>query len=154
MPKTKEGWIPKQDRPTLRCRGCGEDKPPTMFPTHGITKSGYLAYHSRCSACYNKHAMKLPGAVNSHKRRQLREVQPKQDVIAAAKTKCVACGYDKCKQALDLHHTNGDTKLFDVSQMASNRKVTVEMVIAEIKKCVVLCSNCHREYHAGLQVIF
>ncbi|WNL63194.1 hypothetical protein [Citrobacter phage Tr1] len=28
-----------------------------------------------------------------------------------------------------------------------------EKLIAEIKKCVLLCSNCHREVHAGLLVL-
>jgi hypothetical protein len=154
MPKTKEGWIPKQHRPTLHCRDCNTDKPPSEFPTHGTTKSGYVAYHSRCSGCYNKHAMKLPGAVRSHRRRHERLVQPKREIIDGVKVRCAACGYDKCKQAMDLHHIDGNTKSFSISQAVLDQHITIEMIEQEIKKCVVLCSNCHREHHAGIQVIF
>ena len=27
---------------------------------------------------------------------------------------------------------------------------TIEKAIEESKKCVLLCSNCHKEFHAGL----
>lgn len=54
---------------------------------------------------------------------------------------CQFCGYNKCVSALDFHHI-GEGKEFDVSQCSS-----LEKIKEEIKKCVVLCRNCHAELH-------
>jgi hypothetical protein len=58
---------------------------------------------------------------------------------------CVTCGHNH-PAALDFHH---------VEQKKSNRKIhklvsdghTKKRILEEIDKCVVLCSNCHREHH-------
>ena len=61
--------------------------------------------------------------------------------------KCQVCGYDRCLQALDFHHINPDEKAFTIQE---NCNRSWETVSAEIKKCALLCSNCHRELHNGL----
>lgn len=58
--------------------------------------------------------------------------------------KCVVCGYNKCFAAIDFHHVNGD-KSFTIS--SKMRKLPSKEVINEIKKCIPLCANCHRELH-------
>lgn len=58
---------------------------------------------------------------------------------------CKICGYKKSAVALDFHH-NGDDKEKDISKMVS-RAFSLERIKAEIRKCVVLCANCHREHH-------
>lgn len=60
--------------------------------------------------------------------------------------KCVRCGYDKCISALEFHHTDPTKKEFTIS----NDHFKLREVIEEIKKCILICSNCHKEYHAGL----
>lgn len=59
---------------------------------------------------------------------------------------CV-CGYDRCSAALDFHHKDEREKSFGLSQdgMTRSWKKTKE----ELKKCVLVCANCHREIHAG-----
>ena len=52
---------------------------------------------------------------------------------------CIDCGYNKHPAALDFDHVDG-TKLFNVSKVARSLKA----LEAEIAKCVVRCSNCHR----------
>lgn len=59
---------------------------------------------------------------------------------------CQICGYNKSKFALDFHHIFN--KDFAISTIISNPKKWKD-VIKELKKCVLLCSNCHRELHAG-----
>jgi hypothetical protein len=61
---------------------------------------------------------------------------------------CKACGYDKCIAALEFHHLDPSEKDFAIS--GKIRSWTALEV--ELKKCVMLCANCHREVHAGLQV--
>ena len=53
---------------------------------------------------------------------------------------CVDCGYNLHAIALEFDH-RGDDKLKAVSQMTSH---TFLKLLAEIAKCDVVCSNCHR----------
>lgn len=58
--------------------------------------------------------------------------------------KCQICGYDKCIQALDFHHVNPEEKTADFNANANRSWQTTR---EEIKKCILLCANCHRETH-------
>jgi hypothetical protein len=62
--------------------------------------------------------------------------------------KCVRCGYNKCYQALELHHKDGDDKEYTLSSFSYN--LNNEKVVEELKKCVLLCANCHREVEYGI----
>lgn len=62
--------------------------------------------------------------------------------------KCCFCGYDRCSSALDFHHVDESTKKFGLSQNGMTR--SWEKTRNELKKCILVCSNCHREIHAGL----
>ena len=59
---------------------------------------------------------------------------------------CLVCG-EKEPVCLDLHHLDPTEKEADPSQMVSH---STENLRKEIRKCVVLCSNDHRKYPAGL----
>ena len=52
---------------------------------------------------------------------------------------CVDCGYREHPAALDFDHLDHTTKRTEVSSCAS-----METALAEIAKCEVRCSNCHR----------
>lgn len=57
--------------------------------------------------------------------------------------KCIICGYNKCIQALEFHHINVETKDFTISTKGLCR--SLEKALTEIKKCILVCANCHRE---------
>lgn len=61
--------------------------------------------------------------------------------------KCECCGYDKCEVALEFHHLNPLEKDFNISDR--NIKLNWEDIKKELDKCILVCSNCHREIHAG-----
>lgn len=61
---------------------------------------------------------------------------------------CECCGYSRYIGALEFHHPNPGEKEFD---LAGFRSTTFEKVKAELDKCILLCSNCHREEHARLK---
>lgn len=62
--------------------------------------------------------------------------------------KCICCGYDRCQAALDFHHLDASQKEFGISLDGITR--SWERVQKELDKCVLVCSNCHREIHAGI----
>jgi hypothetical protein len=74
----------------------------------------------------------------------------KRNIVIAFGGKCCICGYCKCQDSFDLHHIDPSNKSFTISGFKiKNRKKIYE----EAKKCVMLCANCHREFHAGLVTI-
>ena len=60
--------------------------------------------------------------------------------------KCFLCGYKRCKNALEFHHLDADSKEFAVSKDGLTR--SWDRVKKEIKNCVLVCANCHRELHS------
>ena len=69
----------------------------------------------------------------------------KQWAIEYKGKKCCKCGYNKCVQALDLHHLNPLEKDFNLSDR--NLKLDWPLVKKELDKCILVCANCHREIH-------
>jgi DNA-binding CsgD family transcriptional regulator len=61
--------------------------------------------------------------------------------------KCEKCGYNKCITALEFHHTDPKEKDFHIS---SNMNKAWDKVKKELDKCILVCSNCHREIHYDL----
>jgi hypothetical protein len=46
--------------------------------------------------------------------------------------------------AMDFHHVNPDDKMFEVKDLMVRKW---ELIQSKIDKCILLCSNCHREEH-------
>ena len=57
---------------------------------------------------------------------------------------CSQCGFSH-PAAMDFHHTNKDDKEGGVHEFARMRNY--KKAYEEIKKCIVLCANCHRIVH-------
>lgn len=72
----------------------------------------------------------------------------KAKMIEICGHKCNLCGYDKCPSALEYHHLDPNTKDFALAGGGITRRL-VDM-IDELRKCIMVCANCHREIHAGL----
>jgi len=69
-------------------------------------------------------------------------------------TGCEMCGYNKCDSALQFHHENEDEKIFAISKLKKKDITSIEEIrkdiINELNKCIVLCANCHNEYHTDM----
>lgn len=65
-------------------------------------------------------------------------------LIEAFGGKCGICNYDKSTNALEFHHL--DPKEKEIS--FASKCIAWSRIVTEAKKCVMLCSNCHREIHA------
>lgn len=58
--------------------------------------------------------------------------------------KCARCDEDHIA-CMDFHHIDPTEKEYGVSTLVKNRMYT--KAYKEIKKCIVLCANCHRKEH-------
>ena len=77
-------------------------------------------------------------------RRERRQTTSKE-LKQSRGSKCESCGFDKSLLALDWHHVNPDEKDFTISE---RRGVSMDKLWAEIKKCVLVCKNCHAMIHS------
>jgi hypothetical protein len=57
----------------------------------------------------------------------------------------IRCDYSKCPASLEFHHTDPTRKDFEISKARFRR--FDDRVKDELKSCIMLCSNCHREEH-------
>lgn len=57
---------------------------------------------------------------------------------------CEKCGEPRL-YLIQFHHIDPATKSFCIGAQATAKKE--ELLTAEVKKCVCLCSNCHDEFH-------
>lgn len=76
----------------------------------------------------------------------------KQRIVDSMGGCCQICRYSKCVKSLDLHHKNPSEKEFGMGAIRGNPKSWVKIVV-ELRKCVLICRNCHGELHAGLTKI-
>lgn len=77
------------------------------------------------------------------RRKKVREM-----AVAYKGGKCQCCGYDRCLESLEFHHLVRDKKNFGISAKGYTR--SWKAIKEELEKCVMLCANCHREWHACL----
>ena len=61
--------------------------------------------------------------------------------------KCAICSYSRCKRSMDFHHLDPYKKGFNIGQ---NWSKSLDVLKAELEKCILVCSNCHGEIHEGL----
>lgn len=58
---------------------------------------------------------------------------------------CIICG-EKDVEVLEFHHVDPELKDFTIS---ANRYTSLDRLIEELRKCVLLCANDHKRVHAG-----
>jgi len=80
---------------------------------------------------------------------QKRRKKVREMALAFLGGKSVRCGYERCIDALEIHHLESSEKDFGISAKGYTRSWT--KIRAELRKCELLCANCHREAHAKLQ---
>lgn len=76
----------------------------------------------------------------------------KSRIVEAMGGSCVICGYNKCHAALVTHHLDPSKKDFSLAGIRANIK-SWATIVNELKKCVLVCHNCHAEIHYGGVVV-
>lgn len=110
------------------CRRCGTTKHNSDF--YRRRKGADLSPY--CKSCTNNQTVE-------------RQQSLKQELIDYKGGRCERCGYCSCPAALEFHHADPTQKDFTIAhlkQTSFNNKIK-----QELDKCILLCSNCHREEH-------
>lgn len=115
----------------LFCHYCKKEIPISM------RKAGLRFCSNKCRKCQKK--------LNQHK-----YLQKKKESVEKYKLQrgCQRCGYKVCAAALDFHHKNPKIKKTSLNQ--AHWSPTSKKVRIELKKCILLCKNCHYEIHNGI----
>jgi hypothetical protein len=91
-------------------------------------------YHNYCKKCFSKDNF-------------LKKLNFKKKALEYKNSCCEFCGYDKDITSLDFHHLDPSQKEISPSNLHYK---SWDYAKQELDKCIVLCSNCHREEHFRL----
>ena len=74
-----------------------------------------------------------------------KQVQERRQFINEYKSNysCKKCG-DTRSYVLDFHHIDPSNKTFDLGDAT---KYSITKLKIELEKCIILCRNCHSEFH-------
>lgn len=125
-------------KPEGSCKGCG------------CEISSQRVY---CDSCFDMRVVN-PSKYTEEEKRKLASnsvvkfrQRVKQELIQYKGGKCSKCGYNKCSDALEFHHIDPSQKDFSIS----GKSLSFEVMKEEADKCILVCSNCHKEIHAELR---
>lgn len=76
----------------------------------------------------------------------------KDRIIESMGGSCVCCGYNRCQSALALHHLDPAQKDFGLGSVRASIK-NWNIIVQELKKCILVCHNCHNEIHEGITTL-
>ena len=127
----------------MECKKCKINKESTEFSFKNKEK-GLL--HCVCKICQREYKRThYYNNKDAHYKRNLKTKDKLYEIISLEKSKgCLMCdeNFHKC---LEFHHLEKNDKIDTISTLKRNG--SVKKLIDELKKCVLLCSNCHRKVH-------
>lgn len=135
----------------IKCRACSKLKDEESFYLDKNNKSGRC---KMCKSCKREYARQRWHNMSKRKKKKTNENRNKKRRQKKEWFRtivdgdfCIRCGYN-IPQALDYHHIDPDKKLFGISGSFNHKRRS--QIFEELLKCCCLCSNCHREFHAGV----
>ncbi len=130
------------------CSHCRKSKPLELFGKNSSKRDGLQNCCRECKRIIDSsHYKSSPIRKGAIRKRNAEIASHNRKLVRRYKTLkgCAYCS-EKCYACLDFHHPDSD-KEFNISRGYSNSTETLK---AEIRKCVVVCSNCHRKIHSGI----
>ena len=110
-------------------------------------KSGKTILQGNCRCCqkdyrkkhYEKNLVKYKNKAVIYRNKTVKDFEDFK-----SKLSCEKCG-EKRHWVLDFHHMDSSIKEENLSRLI--RSGSKKRVEEELKKCIVLCANCHRDLH-------
>lgn len=136
-----------------RCPKCDKTKHANKFGKDKNRKDGRNVYCKQCNreAGNERYRNLTPEKKDRRKyfhdrrRERLRPAWMKIIEEKFGQLECSRCGFNESFSALDFHHEDPSSKEFYIGHLFD--MVPNEERIAELDKCTLLCSNCHRILH-------
>lgn len=129
---------------TKICKKCKETKPVDMYSKNKSSDDGL---QRNCKSCMRAAGIKSynkdKSAYYARSSTYLKSIMDSINQYKADQT-CKKCGNGK-HYLLDFHHIDPSIKDSDVNIMARTRGK--KTLWDEVAKCVVLCKNCHADFH-------
>jgi len=142
-----------------KCAACGESNPLVLVFHHtkpnnkvaditamvgrGFSKKKILREIQKCVVlCQNCHVeehYKPPNKCNKKKNEMRQKLNEYKNNIG-----CASCR--KVGRCLSFHHRDGKNKVDTISEMVT-KNLPWKMILKEVKKCDVMCRNCHTNLH-------
>jgi len=121
----------KRNHKTMYCDKHGD----TVHSEH-LIHGGKYGTKWVCLECWNENRKA------KYKENKIKAIEHKGGPV------CQHCGQDFTGrlECLDFHHVNPEEKDVGLGRILAGSWKRIE---AEIDKCIVLCSNCHRTVHRG-----
>jgi hypothetical protein len=114
-----------------KCIACRKSKPEENFYSKKKEAGGKNYASSYCKGCDVKRIHERIKVVRAR-------------LIEFGGGECKSCGYSRCLEALEFHHRDAKEKDFNINRVRSFS----EKAKNELRKCDLLCANCHREAHS------
>lgn len=122
------------------CLGCNTERPTSEFHRETKRKDGLA---TQCKICRHAHYLRsydrrkpmIRASAASIRKRNTEVVNKAKDVP------CADCGIKYPSYVMDFDHLDPALKIKNVSLLKAH---SLEKLYAEIAKCEVVCSNCHR----------
>jgi len=125
------------------CSICQNEYPATL-EYFGIHKSrGLDTYCKPCRRNKNKNNYYANKESWNETTRRNKKLQRERINELKNLLSCLKCGENR-NHLLDFHHVDPNQKDFQISQ---GERYGWKRIKEEIDKCIVLCSNCHRDFH-------
>ena len=124
------------------CHDCKLPKDESEFHKNRTRPDGLQA---RCKPCHTQRARdtyrKNPTRAMDQARAFKRD--KRQWIFSLKNRPCIDCGGVFHPECMDFDHMDHDEKELCISAMY-RRNFSREKILAEVDKCEVVCSNCHR----------
>lgn len=126
---------------TKRCSSCKVEKALSDFSRKNAAK-----LHLQCKSCQKVHKDRH---YRENRAEYMARARAARRVIENAiseikKSPCVDCNKKYPPYVMDFDHLDPNTKVISVSG-AIMKGWSLNKVLEEVKKCDLVCSNCHRE---------
>jgi transposase len=141
---TVRHWLKRYELTTPRARRLAETA--DARATGADTAEGYCAQHGQVTFVRRGHdgfrCQRCRSEAVDRRRRKIKRI-----LVADAGGACTLCGYAGSVAALQFHHVDPADKAFAIAGRGVTRSLSA--ALAEARKCVLLCANCHAEVEAG-----
>lgn len=129
----------------MECTKCKIDKPRKDFYKNKAAVDG-TGLHNQCKDCHKISRKKSfkKNKTQIYAQIKQREIAKREYIDKKYKSDpCVDCKNPFHPICMDFDHLDASLKIDGVSQLI-HRGASLKKIEAEIKKCEVVCSNCHR----------